>query len=260
MNIGESIILGVVEGLTEFLPISSTFHLIVTTQILGLPSSDFVKMFEVVIQGGAISALLFIYTKTLLSDLKLSLKVALSFIPTAVVGAALYSVIKVLFFGSNALILSAFVLVGIIFLITEYLVKHKRLILTKSLADLSYKEALGVGFAQSLAVIPGVSRAGSVIVAMMGMGYKRDEAARYTFLLSLPTILAASLLDVYKNRDLLAGLGNEKIVLATGFITAFIVAYVVVKWLLAYLKSHTLEIFAWYRFAVTLLLLLTLWN
>lgn len=260
MNILQSIILGIIEGLTEFLPVSSTFHLIVTSQLLSLTDSDFLKMFEVVIQGGAICALLFIYAKTLWLDRELSLKVGLSFIPTAIVGALLYKMIKGIFFGSNNLMLAAFVGVGLIFLIIERLVKQKKLVLTKSLANLSYAQALSIGLAQSLAVVPGVSRAGSVIVAMMGMGYKRDEAAKYTFLLSLPTILAAAALDLFKNRTLLTGLGNEKTVLAVGFVTAFIVAYLVVRWLLGYLKSHTLEIFAWYRLALGLLLALTWWR
>jgi undecaprenyl-diphosphatase len=260
MNIFQSLILGAVEGLTEFLPISSTFHLIVTSQLLGLADSEFVKMFEVVIQGGAICALLFIYTKTLLADRDLTFKVALSFIPTAIVGALLYKVIKGIFFDSNTLILAAFVAVGVMFLFIERLVKQKRLVLTHSLSSLSYKQAIGIGLAQSFAVIPGVSRAGSVMVAMMGMGYKRDEAAKYTFLLSLPTILAAAALDVFKNRALLSGLGNEKTLLIIGFVTAFLVAYLVVRWLLEYLKSHTLEIFAWYRIALAVVLTLTLWR
>jgi undecaprenyl-diphosphatase len=104
--------------------------------------------------------------------------------------------------------------------------------------------------AQALSVIPGVSRAGSVIVAMMLLGYKRDEAAKYTFLLSLPTIFAASALDLFQGRELLMGLADGWLLLGTGFFTALIVAYIVVKWLMRYLATHTLEIFGWYRLVV----------
>lgn len=252
MNIIHSIILGVVEGLTEFLPISSTFHLIMASKILGLPPTDFLKIFEVVIQSGAIAALLFIYLKTLFADKKLFVNVAASFIPTAIVGFALHKVIKTIFFDSNLLMLSAFVGVGILFLVVERL----HLTLEKKIDSLTLTQAIVIGLAQSISVIPGVSRAGSVIVAMMFMGYKRDEAAKYTFLLSLPTIFAASALDLYQGRELLSSLGGGYSLIAIGFVVALVVAYLVVKWLIKYLSTHTLEIFGWYRLALASILIL----
>lgn len=260
MSILQSFILGIIEGLTEFLPISSTFHLIFASQFLRIAQNEYVKMFEVVIQSGAICSLLFLYLKSLLTDRNLTLKVATSFIPTAVVGAILYKVIKGIFFGSNLLMIASFVFIGLVFLAVEWLVSKRKLILKKSLTDLTYKEAIGVGFIQSLAVIPGVSRAGSVIVGMMSMGYRRDESARYTFLLSLPTILAASALDLYKGREILTSLTQNLSTLVVGFVTAFIVAYLVVKWLLKYLSNNTLKIFAWYRFILAGILIFTLWR
>lgn len=260
MSILHSFILGIIEGLTEFLPISSTFHLIFASQFLRIAQSEYVKMFEVVIQSGAICSLLFLYLKSLLSDRDLTLKVAVSFLPTALVGALLYKIIKGIFFGSNTLMIIAFVLVGLIFLVIEQLVSTHKLTLKKSLSQLTYQESIIIGFIQALAVIPGVSRAGSVIVGMMSMGYRRDESARYTFLLSLPTILAASALDLYKGREILASLSQNLTTLTVGFVTAFIVAYLVVKWLLKYLSSNTLKLFAWYRFALALVLVLILWR
>lgn len=260
MSILHSFILGIIEGLTEFLPISSTFHLIFASQFLRIAQSEYVKMFEVVIQSGAICSLLFLYLKSLLSDRDLTLKVAVSFLPTALVGALLYKIIKGIFFGSNTLMIIAFVLVGLIFLVIEQLVSTHKLTLKKSLNQLTYQESIIIGFIQALAVIPGVSRAGSVIVGMMSMGYRRDESARYTFLLSLPTILAASALDLYKGREILASLSQNLTTLTVGFVTAFIVAYLVVKWLLKYLSSNTLKLFAWYRFALALVLVLILWR
>lgn len=255
MNILQSFILGIVEGLTEFLPVSSTFHLIMTSKLLQLPSTDYLKLFEVVIQSGAIVSLLFIYTKTLLSDKKLLLNVLYSFIPTAVVGFLLHKVIKSIFFESNWLMLTVFVIVGIVFLILEHIEKKYPKQLRKSCEGITIKHAIIIGFAQALSVVPGVSRAGSVIVAMMLLGYKRDEAAKYTFLLSMPTIFAASGLDLFQGREMIMSLGDGWLMLAVGFFTALATAYIVVKWLTKYLATHTLEIFGWYRLVIAALLI-----
>jgi len=251
MPILHSIILGIVEGLTEFLPVSSTFHLIITSQLLGLTQDSYVKMFEVVIQTGAISALLFMYLKELFNHPKLAINVFASFIPTAIVGFTLHSVIKTVFFESHWLMLSVFVLVGIIFLWIE----HSSRNLSLALDSLTLTQSLIIGLAQSLSVIPGVSRSGSVIVAMMLLGYKRDESAKYTFLLSLPTIFAASALDLYQGRAILAQSYNTSLLLV-GYITALIIAYFVVKWFIHYLSNHTLKVFGWYRLILASLLVI----
>jgi undecaprenyl-diphosphatase len=256
MNFIQSIILGVVEGLTEFLPISSTFHLIVTSRLLSLPSSDFVKLFEVVIQSGAIFALVFLYLKTLLQDKKLLMNVIYSFIPTGLIAFLLHHVIKTVFFENNLLMLTMFVLVGIIFLTLERYLRNSQSHLSKTCVSMSPKQAILIGFAQACAIVPGVSRSGSIIVAMMIMGYKRDESAKYTFLLSLPTIFAASALDLFQNRALLTGMSDGWLLIAVGFVTSLVVAYVVVKWFIHYLSTHTLAIFGWYRLVATALLVL----
>lgn len=256
MNILESLVLGIVEGLTEFLPVSSTFHLIVTSKILNLESSEFVKLFEVVIQSGAISALFFLYAKTLLQDYKLFKNVIISFVPTAVIGLIFHQVIKSVFFESNGLILGAFTIVGVLFILLERLYFKQGDKLRKSCTELTGVQSLLVGIAQAFSVIPGVSRAGSVIVAMMLMGYKRSEAAKYTFLLSLPTIFAASALDLYQGRELLAAIDSGWTLVLVGFLAALFSAYFVVKWLIAYLSSHTLEIFGWYRLGLAAFLVI----
>jgi undecaprenyl-diphosphatase len=254
MNILQSLILGLVEGLTEFLPISSTFHLIVTSRIMSLVSSDFLKLYEVVIQSGAILALLFIYTQTLLSDRKLLRNVIYSFIPTAVVGFVLHKVIKDVFFESTWLILLVFIAVGIIFLLIEHYFATRASYLNKECAAITPKQAIIIGLAQVCSVVPGVSRAGSVIVAMMCLGYRRDEAAKYTFLLSLPTIIGASVLDLYQGRAMMGTVADSWVLLAIGFFVALIVAYYVVKWFTHYLSNHTLAIFGWYRLALATIL------
>jgi undecaprenyl-diphosphatase len=256
MNIWQSVVLGIVEGLTEFLPISSTFHLIVTSRLLGLGSSEFVKLFEVFIQSGAIFALVFIYTKTLLTDKQLLSRVIYAFIPTAVVGAVLYKIIKSIFFESNWLMLSVFVGFGLVFLLLEKYLQRQQIVLDKTCSSITPKHALLIGLAQACSVVPGVSRAGSVIISMMLMGYKRDEAAKFTFLLSLPTIFAASFLDLYQNRMLVGSMGSSTTLLVVGFTVSLIVAYAVVKWFTTYLANHTLAIFGWYRLALAALLVL----
>jgi len=256
MNFIQSIILGVVEGLTEFLPISSTFHLIVTSRLLSLPSSDFIKLFEVVIQSGAIFALVFLYLKTLFQDKKLLMNVIYSFIPTGLVAFSLHNVIKTVFFENNLLMLTMFVLVGIVFLVLERYLHGSATHLSKTCVSMSSKQALLIGFAQACAIVPGVSRSGSIIVVMMIMGYKRDESAKYTFLLSLPTIFAASTLDLFQSRAILTSMTDGWLLIVVGFIISLVVAYLVVKWFIHYLGTHTLAIFGWYRLVAAALLIL----
>lgn len=255
MNLLSSLIFGLVEGLTEFLPVSSTFHLIVTGRILGLADTEYLKLYEVVIQGGAILALLFVYTKTILKDKKLLVNVMSSFLPTAVIGFGLHKIIKNVFFETDWLMLLAFISVGITFLLLERFFKSKSAYLQKSCEQLTLRDALLIGLAQSLAVIPGVSRSGSVIVTMMLLHYRRDEAAKYTFLLSMPTIISASLLDLYQGREMLMNMTDGWYFLAIGSISSFIIAYFVMKWLIGYLSRHTLSVFGWYRLALATVLI-----
>lgn len=256
MNIVHAVLLGVVEGVTEFLPVSSTFHLILTSQILGLAQSDFVKLFEVFIQSGAILSVLFIYAKTLLTDRDLLTKVVVAFIPTGIVGLALYKVIKNVFFHSTDLMLGVFLAVGIMFVFYEQKLKEKKRPLSKTIDTLTVKEAIVIGLVQSLAIIPGVSRAGAVILGMMMMRYRRDEAARFSFMLAIPTILAASAYDLFKMRDLVISNTQNALLLGVGFLSAFITSYFVVKWLLNFLKTNTLTNFGFYRIILAIIILL----
>lgn len=258
MNILHAVILGIVEGLSEFLPISSTFHLIFAGRLLGLAATDFLKLFEVVIQSGAIGALILLYTRMLMQDAKLRFHVLVSFFPTAVIGLLLHKIIKDVFFESTSLMLSVFIGVGVLFIVLERWLKHNNRQLTKKCVQLTTKQAFLIGCAQACSVIPGVSRAGSVLVPMILLGYTRAEAAKYTFLLSMPTIFAASALDLYQGRVLLLENTSNWLLLSVGFATALIVAYLVVKWLIRYLESHTLELFGWYRLVVASLLLISL--
>lgn len=254
MNILQAIILGIVEGVTEFLPVSSTFHLIWTSKILGVPQDSFQKLFEVAIQSGAILAVAFSFASTAIKNSSLIKKVLVAFVPTAVVGFLLYEIIKNTFLENASLQLGMFIAVGIAFILFE---RFSTLSYTRSMSSITYQEAFLVGIAQSLAVIPGVSRAGAVIIALMALSIKRKDAAIFSFLLAVPTILAASVLDIAKSyKDVSSS--HDILLLAVGSLAAFITALLVVQWLLRYLQQHTMSSFGWYRIAAGLLLFLTL--
>jgi len=255
MTFIHAMILGIVEGLTEFLPISSTAHLILTSRFLNLSHTDFQKFFEVFIQSGAILAVILIYIKYVLKNKKIIPKVIVSFVPTAFIGFLLYKIIKNVFFDSTMLMIIAFFVLGVGFLIIEYFIKNKKIKLVRSIDRLDYQTAIIIGLAQSLAVVPGVSRAGVVLIAMMILGFKRDESAIYSFLLAVPTILAASGYDLYKSRDLLIFSSNSLILLTIGFIVSFMSAYIVVKWFIRYLQKNTLNVFGIYRIVLAIILL-----
>ena len=250
-----SVILGIVEGLTEFIPVSSTFHLIAASRLMGLPQSDFLKLFEVVIQSGAILSILWLYKDKLLGNRALQTKLVYSFIPTAVIGMILYKIIKGYFFENTLLQLSVFGLVGLIFLGLEWYLAKKKINLKKNLADISANHALLIGLFQVFSVIPGVSRSGSILLGMLVLGYSRTSAAEYAFMLSLPTILAATGLDMYQNMELLRAISPDQVVyLLLGTVSAFLSALWVMKWLINYLSSHSLVVFGYYRvFAVIVL-------
>lgn len=257
MTILHSIILGLVEGLTEFLPISSTYHLLTVSRLLSLAPSDFLSSFEVIIQGGAILALLVLYLRTFFQNPKLTFQVALSFLPTATIGFVLYSFIKNTLFNSAMFSWYVFVFVGLLFFFVEYLVKKGRVVLNRGLSNLTYQESLLIGLAQAVSVIPGVSRSGSVILIMMLLGFRRDESARYTFLLSLPTILAASGFDLLRHPEILTNSSHVSILLI-GLVTSFISAVFVMRWFIRYLGTHTLTPFAYYRLILALFILFIL--
>lgn len=255
LSFGQSIILGIVEGLTEFLPISSTFHLIFSSKILGISETELLTVFQVFIQSGAILAVLWLFWKDIFHNRKMLEKLILSFIPTAVVGFLLHSIIKNYFFETPLLMIGAFVSVGILFILFEKW-HAKNTTEEKTLEELTWKDAVIIGLGQALAVLPGVSRAGAVILTMMFLKVRRDEAAKYSFLLALPTILSAAALDVLSFKNLSSVTSSDISLFAVGFISAFFSALIVLKWFISYLQSHTLVTFGWYRIIAGMILLL----
>ncbi len=261
MTFWTSLVLGLIEGLTEFLPVSSTFHLLAAGRLLGIGKGEFAKLFDVVIQSGAILAVVLLYWKKLRTDFELVKKTLTAFVPTAVLGVLAYRTIKDIFFESDLWMTGIFVAVGLIFLLFEGMVSKGWLRPQRPLSDLTYGHAVIIGLAQCLAFFPGVSRSGAVILVMMVLGFRRDESAAFSFLIAIPTILAAGGYDLFKSKELLLDSISLLPVLAAGFITAFAVAYVAVKWFIRYLQSHTLNLFGIYRLlagaGLILLLLLT---
>ena len=242
-------VLGIIEGLTEFLPISSTAHMIMGSRLMGLQQTEFLKFFEVFIQVGAIFAVVFLYFKQFF-NMRLIKQLLCSFIPTAIVGFLLYKVIKTIFFESNVLIAFSLISIGIVFIIVEKMKLKEH----KSIAQMTLQTAVLIGLAQSFAVVPGVSRAGIVILAMMLLGFKRDESAQYSFMLALPTLAAAALLDVVKMRNMKLSL-NEIEMVALGTIISFAVAYMSMKWFVGFLQKKKLTIFGVYRIVVGIIAL-----
>ncbi|MFA6005548.1 MAG: undecaprenyl-diphosphate phosphatase [Patescibacteria group bacterium] len=253
MNYLYAVILGVVEGLTEFLPISSTAHLIIATKILGLPQSEYWKFFEIFIQAGAILAVALAFTKTL-TDKKMLINLGFSFVPTAIVGFVLYKVIKGYFLGNMVLLSLALILFGVVFLLLERKIQKGEIKLHRKNKDMNFVDATILGLCQALAVIPGVSRAGIVMVGGMLRGFERVEIALFSFMLAVPTILSAAAFDALKtDRSVITQNLSVSIV---GFVSAFISAYFVVRWLIGFLQRKDLTGFAWYRIAVGILVLL----
>ncbi len=254
MTIIHTIILGIVEGITEFLPISSTAHLEITQNILHIASSNFIKSFEIIIQLGAIAAVVVLYAKKIFSSSKYFLAILLAFIPTGIVGFLLYKIIKSFLLGNLAIAASMLFFGGIIILVYESKAsKSSKKIISKNIESLSLRDLLTLGFAQSLAVVPGVSRSGAVIVGGRMLGLPREVITEFSFLLAIPTMLLATLYDIYKSGFSFSK--DEWGTLTLGFIVSFVVAIVVIRWLINYIKTHSFKIFGWYRVILGLVVL-----
>lgn len=254
-------LLGVLEGLTEFIPVSSTGHLLLAGHFLGFESTG--KTFEVVIQLGAVLALVFVYFGKLLwvlgnahRDLaarRFVMSVLLAFLPAVIIGVLAHDIIKTVLFESPRLIALMLILGGVVLLFVDRLAPIARF---HDASALPLPTALAIGLMQCLAMVPGVSRSGATIVGARMLGASRVAAAEFSFFLSLPTMAGAVAYDLFKNRDLLdfSDMGQ----IAVGFAAAFVVAIVVVRWVLSYLAQHGFALFGWWRIIVGLLVLAVL--
>lgn len=255
-----ALILGVIEGLTEFLPVSSTGHLIIAGQLLGF-NDDKGKVFEIAIQLAAILAVVWEYRQRLGHVLvsmtreeasqRFAMNLVVAFMPAAVIGFLFISQIKHYLFNATVVAV-ALIVGGVLILWAE---RRQHVVRVKEVEDMRWQDALKVGFAQALAIIPGTSRSGATIIGGLFFGLSRKAATEFSFFLAIPTMFAATLYDVYKNWALFS-LADVP-VFAVGAIASFFSAMLCVRWLLRFVSSHDFTIFAWYRIAFGIIVLLT---
>lgn len=244
MNIFQALLISIVEGITEFLPISSTGHQVLASHILGIPQTEFLKSFEIIIQLGAISAILFLYWKVLLRNREVWSRILVAFIPTGIVGFALYKVIKAFLLGNEWITVISLLIGGIIIIWveknhTEEAHHHDEI------EKITLRQAFYIGLIQSISVIPGVSRAGATIIGGMMLGVKRKTAVEFSFLLAVPTMLAATGLDLLKSSYAFST--QEYFLIFIGLIGSFVTAMLTVKYLLQFVQKNTFTSFGIYR-------------
>ncbi|NTW13730.1 MAG: undecaprenyl-diphosphate phosphatase [Candidatus Moranbacteria bacterium] len=250
MSILHSIILGIVEGLTEFLPVSSTGHLILVSDVLGVTQTDFVKSFEIVIQLGAILAVVVLYWRRFLTDWETLKRLAVAFLPTAFVGLVLYRFIKKLFESPMTIVVTLF-LGGLVILFFEWWLKSRESDISELATDeISYKQALLIGVAQSTSVIPGVSRSGATIIGGLALGLSRTAITEFSFLLAVPTMAAATGYDFLKSAGSFSS--ADLPALAIGFFVSFVVALFAVKSFIRFVKTNSFNVFGMYRIVAAL--------
>jgi undecaprenyl-diphosphatase len=248
-----ALILGVVEGITEFLPISSTGHLILASALLGATDERW-KVFSIVIQTGAMLAVVWEYRARFFRvDVALYRNLIVAFIPAAVIGLAFSKLIKTYLFHAVPVAL-AFIVGGVIILLVE---RHSFTPRVEETRAMTWLDALKVGIAQCFALIPGTSRSGATIIGGMLFGLSRRAATEFSFFLAVPTLVAAGGYDLFKNRALLSA--HDAPIFGVGLVVAFISAFGVIRWLIRYVATHDFKPFAWYRIAFGLLVLLTAW-
>jgi undecaprenyl-diphosphatase len=255
-----ALILGIVEGLTEFLPVSSTGHLILVGQLLGF-NDDKGKVFEIAIQFAAILAVVWEYRARLAHTLtsitsetvsqRLAINLIVAFLPAAVLGFLFLKQIKAHLFNP-IVVASAFIIGGFLILWAE---RRQHVIHAESVDDMTWRDALKVGFAQALSMIPGTSRSGATIIGGLFFGMSRRAATEFSFFLAIPTMFAATLYDVYKHRDLFSV--DDIALFAVGGTVSFISAFLAVRGLIRFISRHDFTVFAWYRIAFGVLVLIS---
>lgn len=280
MNLLHVLILSIVEGITEFLPISSTGHLILASKLLSITPSDFSKTFDIAIQLGAIMAVVVLYYKKFIQGAEIYKKLLVAFIPSALVGLVLYPFIKGFLLGSSTITLLSLFLGGLILIFYDSIQEICGRKLTDELNTdghplkqignsdrkvvggchkgrndgmerIGYKEALKIGIFQSISVVPGVSRAAATILGGMFSGLSRKAAVEFSFLLAVPTMFAATALDLYKSKDVL--ISSDIATLLVGMTLSFVFAMFAIKFLIGYVKKHDFTSFGVYRIILAVL-------
>lgn len=254
MTFIDAIVLAIVEGLTEFLPISSTGHMIIAAKLMGNATDDFVKLFIVAIQFGAILSVVLVYFKRFLQSFKFYLLLGAAFIPTGIIGLLAKKHIDALL--ENVMVVAWSLLIGgvVLLFVDRFFAENENQSEEK---QLSYKSAILIGTIQSLAMIPGVSRSAATIIGGLSQKLTRKAAAEFSFFLAVPTMFAATLKSLYDQKELLLkSNGNEWMLLLVGNVVAFVVAYLAIKSFISFLQKKGFQIFGWYRIVLGAVLLL----
>jgi undecaprenyl-diphosphatase len=241
LSIPQALVLGIVEGLTEFLPVSSTAHLDLTRHVMHLAETDYMKAFIVIIQFGAILSVVALYWRKLL-DLELLKKTVAAFIPTAIIGFLAYDFIKGSLFGNMTVILAALIIGGVLLILFERY--HSRAETDVDFGEITYQKAIAIGLFQCIAMVPGVSRSAATIVGGSMIGISKRTIVEFSFILAIPTMMAATVLDLFSNYEVLSANFGA---LAVGFVVSFITAIVAIKSFLAFIKKRAFSAFGWYR-------------
>ncbi len=247
MTLLDAIILGIIEGITEFLPVSSTGHLILASALLKLEDTEFLKSFEIAIQLGAILSVVVLYARSLIKDRELIQKTIVAFLPTCVIGLIAYKFVKQYLMGNELIVVVALVIGGLVLILFEWLQRGK----PEGSKQISYLQAVYIGLFQCISMIPGVSRSAATIIGGMVMGIERKTIVEFSFLLAIPTMAAATALDIYKSASLFSS--SEVHLLIAGFVISFVVALFSIKFLLRYIQNHTFVAFGIYRILVAFL-------
>lgn len=256
MTIFEAIIVAIVEGITEFLPVSSTGHMILTSASLGIENDEFLKSFEISIQLGAILAIALMYIQRFFKGIDIYIKLIIAFLPTAIIGFLCYGFIKQYLFSPLVVSISL-IIGGVILIFVDKKVKHNKSIYT-DLEGISYKHSFFIGLVQCISMIPGVSRAGATIVGGVFNGLNRKQATEFSFLLAVPTMFAATAYDMMKTP--LAFNTTQIYLLLVGMFVAFVSAWITVKLFLIAVQKYGFESFGWYRIAVGLVFMILIYK
>jgi undecaprenyl-diphosphatase len=241
LSLFNALILGIVEGLTEFLPVSSTAHLDLARHVLELEATDYIKSFEIIIQLGAILSVVVLYWKKFF-NWEILTKLAVAFLPTGILGLTLYKVIKSHLLGNMTVILSALIIGGVLLILFERY--HNKADTEVDFSEITYQRALLIGLFQSVAMVPGVSRSAATIVGGSMIGISKRTIVEFSFMLAVPTMAAATLLDLLKNYE---NLSTNFPALAVGFVVSFLTAIVAIKSFLTFVKRRAFSAFGWYR-------------
>lgn len=253
MTILEAAILGIIEGITEFLPISSTGHLVLASDLLKINQTDFVKSFEISIQLGAILSVVVLYRKKIFLSWAAAQRIIAAFIPTMILGAVFYKIIKGFLLGSPAVIVYSLLIGGILIILFEFLHKDKQEDIAE-IEKIPLLKAVYIGIFQAVAMIPGISRSAATILGGLSLGVGRKTVVEFSFILAVPTMLAATAFDLLKSGSNFTLSQFE--ILLVGFFVSFIVAILAIKFLLRFIKNHTFILFGVYRIALALIFII----